>query len=141
MAAHREVVRQLQQLGLSDRQALRLVGMSASIPRYQPRDDGNAALRARPKELSVQPRRHGYRMLHSRLRIDGWTINVKRTYRVYREKGLIVRKCRGKKLSVPERQPLVRPMQPNEVWSTDFVFDELANGCRVKTARRSQRCT
>ena len=45
----------------------------------------------------------------------------------------MVRKRRRKKLPVPERQPLVRPMQPNEVWSMDFVFDELANGRRVKT--------
>lgn len=72
-------------------------------------------------------------MLHNRLRIDGWAINVKRTYRVYREEGLMVRKRRRKKLPVPERQSLVRPKQPNEVWSMDFVFDELPNGRRVKT--------
>ena len=105
--------------------------MSASPLRYRPRDDGNAALRARLKALAGQHRRHGYRMLHNRLRLDGWAINVKRTYRVYREEGLMVRKRRRKKLPVPERQPLVRPVQPNEVWSMDFVFDELANGRRV----------
>jgi putative transposase len=74
-------------------------------------------------------------MLHSRLRIDGWAINVKRTYRVSREEGLMVRKRRRKKLPVPERQPLVRPTQPNEVWSMDFVFDELANACENTDGR------
>lgn len=133
VAARREVVRELQGLGLSERQALKLMGMSPSTLRYRPCGDGNAALRERLRELAGQHRRHGYRMLHSRLRIDGWAINVKRTYRVYREEGLMVRKRRRKKLPVPERQPLVRPMQPNEVWSMDFVFDELANGRRVKT--------
>jgi hypothetical protein len=59
-------VRQLQGLGLSERQALRLVGMSASTLRYEPRDDGNESLRERLKELAGQHRRHGYRMLHSR---------------------------------------------------------------------------
>ena len=141
MSARREVVRQLQGLGLSERQALRLVGMSASTLRYEPRDDGNAALRARLRELAGQHRRHGYRMLHSRLRIDGWAINVKRTYRVYREEGLMVRKRRRKKLPVPERQPLVRPLQPDEVWSMDFVFDELATGRRVKTLTVVDDCT
>lgn len=34
---------------------------------------------------------------------------------------------------MPERQPLVRPAQPDEVGSMDLVFDELANGRRVKT--------
>ena len=141
VAARREVVRQLQGLGLSERQALRLVGMSASTLRYQPRDDGNESLRERLKELAGQHRRHGYRMLHSRLRIDGWAINVKRTYRVYREEGLMVRKRRRKKLPVPERQPLVRPMQPNEVWSMDFLFDELANGRRVKALTVVDDCS
>jgi putative transposase len=102
--------------------------MSASTLRYQSRDDGNARLRERLTELAGQHHRHGYRILHSRLRIDGWAINVKRTYRVYREEGLMVRKRRRKKLPVPERQPLVRPIHPNEVWSMDFVFDEPANG-------------
>ena len=106
VAARREAVRQLQERGLSERQALRLVGMSASTLRYEPRDDGNGRLRERLTELAGQHRRHGYRMLHSRLRIDGWAINVKRTYRVYREEGLMVRKRRRKKLPVPERQLL-----------------------------------
>jgi len=107
--------------------------MSTCTLRYQPRDDGNGRLRERLIELAGQHRRHGYRMPHSRLRTDGWPINVKRAYRVYREDGLMVRKRRRKKLPVPERQPLVRPIQPNEVWSLDFVFDEPANGRRVKT--------
>lgn len=66
VSARREVVRQFQGRGLSERQALRLVGMSASTLRYAPRDDGNKALRERLKELAGQHRRHGYRMLHSR---------------------------------------------------------------------------
>ena len=33
----------------------------------------------------------------------------------------MVRKSRRKKLPVPERQPLVRPIQPNEVWTMDFA--------------------
>jgi putative transposase len=141
VSARREAVRQLQDRGLSERQALKLTGMSPSTLRYRPCGDGNAALRERLRELAGQHRRHGYRMLHSRLRIDGWAINVKRTYRVYREEGLMVRKRRRKKLPVPERHPLVRPTQPNEVWSMDFVFDELANGRRVKTLTVVDDCS
>ena len=141
VAARRQVVRQLQERGLSERQALRLVGMSPSTLRYRPSDDGNGRLRERLTELAGQHRRHGYRMLHSRLRIDGWAINVKRTYRVYREEGLMVRKRRRKKLPTPERHSLVSPMQPDEVWSMDFVFDELANGRRVKTLTVVDDCS
>jgi hypothetical protein len=68
VAARREVVRQLQGLGLSERRALKLVGMSASTLRYEPRDDGNEGLGERLKELAGQHRLHGYRMLHNRLR-------------------------------------------------------------------------
>ena len=57
VAARREVVRQLQERGLSERQALRLVGMSASTLRYEPCDDGNEGLRERLKELAGQHRR------------------------------------------------------------------------------------
>ena len=141
VSARREAVRQLQDRGLSERQALKLVGMSTSTLRYAPRDDGNDGLRERLTALAGQHRRHGYRMLHSRLRIDGWAINIKRTYRIYREEGLMVHKRRRKKLPVPERHPLVRPLQPNEVWSMDFVFDELANGRRVKTLTVVDDCS
>ena len=123
VAARRDVVRQLQCQGLSERQALRLVGMSSSVLRYQSRDDGNTRLRGRLQELAGQHRRHGYRMLHSRLRQEGWAINVKRTYRIYREEKLMVRQRRRKKLPVPERQPLVRgsrkdpsPLRPSWRW-------------------------
>jgi putative transposase len=141
VAARREVVKQLQERGLSERQALKLEGMSASTLRYRPREDGNGQLRERLTQLAGQHRRHGYRMLHGRLRNEGWAINVKRTYRVYREECLMVRKRRRKKLPVPERQPLLRPTQPNEVWSMDFVFDELANGRRIKTLTIVDDCS
>jgi putative transposase len=75
------------------------------------------------------------------LRFDGWAINVRRTYRIYREEALMVRKRRRKKLPVPERQPLLRHEQPNEVRSMDFVFDELANGRRVKTLTVVDDCS
>lgn len=91
VAARREVVQQLQEKGLSERRTLKLVGMSASTLRYRPRNDGNCRLRERLIELAGQYRRHGYRMLHSRLQLEGWEINVKRTYRVYLETGLMVR--------------------------------------------------
>lgn len=139
--AKRDCVRLLQTCGLSEREALRLVGMSPSVLRYQPKPDGNEDLRVRLRELAGQHRRHGYRMLHNRMRIEGWRGNVKRTYRVYREEGLTVRRRRRKKLPVPERQPLVRPTQPNEVWSMDFVFDELANSRRIKLLTIVDDCT
>jgi putative transposase len=93
------------------------------------------------QEMAGQRRRQGYRMLHNRLRHEGWAVNVKRTWRFYCEEGLAVRKRRRKKLPVTKRQQLVRPEQPNEIWSMDFVFDELANGRKVKTLTVVNDCT
>jgi putative transposase len=60
---------------------------------------------------------------------EGRVVNLKRTYRVYREEGLQVRRTRRKKLNVP-RVPMLVPSAVNERWSVDFVFDQLANGRR-----------
>ena len=141
VAARRALVPELCAWGLSERQALRLVGMSASSLRYRPAGDRNDRLRQRLKELAGQHRRHGYRMLHNRLLREGWAINVKRTYRLYRQERLMVRQRRRRKLPVPERLPLLRPSQPDEVWSMDFLFDELADGRRIKTLAVVDDCS
>jgi putative transposase len=130
--ARRELVRFAQSRGLSERCALRLAGMSASVFRYQRRDDGNGALRQRIIEMAHRHKRHGYRMIHLRLRHEGWQVNLKRVRRLYRLEKLLVRSRKRKKVPIADRQPLVRPMSANEVWSADFVFDRLADGRSLK---------
>lgn len=61
VTARRVVIRELQALGLSERQALRLVGMSASVLCYCARNDGNDRLRSRLQQLAGQHRRYDYR--------------------------------------------------------------------------------
>jgi transposase InsO family protein len=53
----------------------------------------------------------------------------------------MVRKRLRKKLPVAERMPLIQPEQPGQVWSMDFVFDELANGRKVKTLTVVDDCS
>ena len=132
VAAQREVVCERKALGLSERPAFKLVGISASVLRYQPDDAGNGPLRERLKELAGQHRRHGYRMPHDRLTRQGWAFNDKRTHRLYRQEGLMVRQRRRKKLPVPERQPLLLPNQPNEVaaWTSCLMSWPRAAGSR-----------
>ena len=43
-----------------------------------------------------------------------------------------MKRRRRKKVPVADRQPLVRPRMPNEVWSADFVFDRTAEGRVLK---------
>jgi len=106
--------------------------MSASVLRYERRDDGNAKLREELLVLAHRHRRHGYRMLHLRLCQRGWRVNIKRVRRLYRLENLMVQKRKRKKVAPGDRQPLIRPSRANEVWSMDFVFDRLADGRSLK---------
>ena len=40
---------------------------------------------------------YGYRQLHTLLRREGWPVNAKRVYRLYREEGLVLRRKRPKR--------------------------------------------
>jgi len=130
--ARRTVVRDLAERGLSERRALTVVRMSASSLRYRPAADRNQALRAQIVALAHRHRRYGAGMIYLKLRQGGARVNHKRVERLYTEAGLQVRRRRRKKIPVADRQPLVRPQAPNEVWSADFVFDRTAEGRAVK---------
>lgn len=117
---------------MSERRALKLVGMSPSVLRYERRDDGNEELREQIVAMAHRHRRHGYRMIHLRLRQAGWRVNLKRVRRLYRQENLMVHKRKRKKVALCDRQPLIRPSRANEVWSMDFVFDRLADGRSLK---------
>ncbi len=116
--------------GLTERQALKVIGMSASSLRYQPAPDRNADLRDAIVALAHRHRRYGAGMIYLKVRQQGRVVNHKRIERLYAEAQLQLQvRCRTrKKVPVGERQPLVRPEAANEVWSMDFVFDRSAEG-------------
>lgn len=128
----RDVVRHMTDRGLSERHALRVIGMSASAYRYQPAPDRNSALREQIVSLAHRHRRYGAGMIYLKLRQAGQPVNHKRVERLYTEAGLQVRKRRRKKVPVSDRQPLGRPMAANQIWSMDFVFDRTAEGRVIK---------
>ena len=130
--ARRELVRHMKDCGLSERHALRVVGMSASAYRYQPALDRNQALREQIVALAHRHRRYGAGMIYLKLRQAGHPINHKRVERLYAEAGLQVRRRQRKKVPVSDRQPLGRPERANQVWSMDFVFDRTAEGRVIK---------
>lgn len=130
--ARRELVRQLIDRGLSERRSLGLVQMSASAFRYVPRPDGNSELRERIQALAQRHKRYGVGMIHLKLRQAGMIVNYKRVERLYREAKLQVQRRKRKKVSVGERQPLLRPTAANQVWSMDFVFDRTADSRVLK---------
>jgi transposase InsO family protein len=130
--ARREVVRTLAERGLSERHALRIIGMSASAYRYQPTPDRNVTLREQIMALAHRHRRYGSGMIYLKLRQAGQRVNHKRVERLYAEAGLQVRRRKRKKVPMSDRQPLGRPQQADQVWSMDFMFDRTAEGQVIK---------
>jgi transposase InsO family protein len=130
--ARREAVRTIAEQGLSERHALRVIGMSASALRYRPAPDRNVVLREEIVTLAHRHRRYGVGMIYLKLRQRGLIVNHKRVERLYAEANLQIRRRQRKKVPMSDRQPLERPDAANEVWSMDFVFDRSADGRVVK---------
>ena len=122
----------MKERGLTERHALKVVRMSASALRYQPRPDGNAELRQEIVAMAQRHRRYGAPMIYLKLRQAGQRVNHKRVARLYALERLQVRRRRRKKIPLADRQPLIRPGAANEVWSMDFVFDRVASGRALK---------
>jgi putative transposase len=117
---------------VSERRACRLAGVARSSYRYRSVAVDQTALRLRLRELAATRVRYGYRRLHILLRREGWRINHKRVYRLYREEGLGIRVKRRKKLASASRVVSPPARQPLERWSVDFLSDSLADGRRFR---------
>jgi len=74
--------------GYSERRACRLIGVDRSGSQYRRGAYGDAAIRARLRELANERRRFGYRPLAILLRREGLRMNLKKVYRLYREERL-----------------------------------------------------
>ena len=118
---------------MSQRRACGLVGVHRSVARYRslPGDDGPA--RQRLRELAGEYRWYGYLRLHVLLRNEGLVMNRKKTYRLYREENLSVRRRGRRRLPRRERQPLMAPSRRNQAWAMDFASDALWTGRQFRS--------
>jgi len=84
------------------------------------------------KELAEQRRKFGAVRLHTLLKKEGLVVNHKRTERIYKEEGLVLRRRkRRRKACITRLKPDV-VLRPNQRWSMDFVHDQLSNGRRLR---------
>jgi putative transposase len=118
-----------------------LAQISRSLFRYSCRRVERPGLQERIEEIAALKRRYGYRRVYLRLRREGWTVNRKRVYRIYREAGLAVRRRKRKRIGPVERKPLPKPVAANLSWSMDFVSDGLADGRRLRCLTVVDDCT
>jgi putative transposase len=76
---------------------------------------------------------YGCRRIHILLRREGWKVNHKRVYRLYKLEGLVMRPKRPRRhVSASRRVLRATASHPNQIWSMDFMSDELYNGQRIK---------
>jgi transposase InsO family protein len=119
-------------LGVSERRACRVIGQHRSTQRKPgtPRGDEGRLTEA-VIHLAERFGRYGYRRITALLRADGWHVNEKRVYRIWRREGLKV------PMKQPKRSRLwlndgscvrLRPTHKGHVWSYDFVQDRTHDG-------------
>ena len=126
---------------MSERRACKAIGYCRMTIRYETIRPDDGALRERMKAIAHERRRFGYRRLHVMLGREGFVVNHKRLFRLYREEKLKVRRRGGRKRAMGTRRPIETPLAPNQRWSLDFVSDQLTDGRRFRILTVIDNCT
>ena len=118
---------------VSERRGCRVAGLNRGTFRYCRHRDPRTALRMRMREIAQARVRYGYRKIRVLLNREGWQVGKYLVERIYREEGLTLRQRRKRHRRVAEhRRERFHPTGPNQVWSMDFVADQLADGRRFR---------
>jgi len=116
-----------QRLGQPERRVCRVLGQARSTQRYAgvPRD-GDRPLVRRMHELVRRHPRHARRMICGMLRLDGWRVNRKRVYRLWKQEGFKVPGKQHKKRRLGSSANGIlrrRAERKDHVWCLDFIHD------------------
>jgi putative transposase len=125
---------------VSERRASRVLDRARSTLRYRPRPrTAEAPLVGAIRRLARKHPRWGYRRVHVLLLRDGWTVNLKRVHRLWKELGLRrpLRRRKPRKLGPkPGTSANSCVNQParfkNDVWTYDFIADRTIDGGTLK---------
>jgi putative transposase len=112
-----------------------VIGQPRSTQRCHPRPPrpDEAKLRRQLRRIAKAHPRWGWKMAHEILRREGWTINKKRTRRLWRDEGLRrPQRCTKRRRIHPDSAVRHRAEYPNHVWAIDFQFDETSDYRRMK---------
>jgi putative transposase len=123
-------------LNISERRACRVINQSRSTKRYRPKfTNDKIKIRSQVIDLAKEYGRYGYKRITILMRQEGFMVNKKQVYRIWREEGL----------KVPHKQPKksrlwlndgsclrLRAKYKNHVWTYDFVSDQTHDGRKIK---------
>jgi len=110
------------------RRACGLMMLNTSTYYYRSHKRDRGALSRRIRELAMVRVRYGYRRLTVLLKREGWEVNHKLVYRLYREQGLLVRTKKRRKIASGQKRVRSEPTAADELWSMDFVMDRFEDG-------------
>ncbi|WP_417460440.1 IS3 family transposase [Kordiimonas sp.] len=115
---------------LSIRAACSAFSISETCYRYEPKlSDENAEIADWLVGITGRQRNWGFKLCFLYLRnVKGYGWNHKRVYRIYRELELNLRIKPKKRLYREKPEPLAVPEAINDVWSMDFMHDQLSDG-------------
>ena len=123
-AGRRDALAALTCRGLSQRKACRYLILSRRIPGYRlRRPEKDQAVKAQLLAASQEVSRFGYR------RLAAWlALGESRVRRLWREMGLQIPRRRPRRRRSGSDIRLPGAVQPNAVWSYDFLHDQLVDG-------------
>ena len=130
-ARRRELAQQAVAVGrASIRQACEAYSISQSCYRYQARlSSENEQIAEWLVRLTEEQADWGFGQCFLYLRnVEGFGWNHKRVYRIYRDLLLNLRIRPKRRLKRQAPEPLKQPIRPDQVWSMDFMHDQLADG-------------
>lgn len=113
---------------VSVRRSCSLTSCQTSTYYYQSHGREDGPLKEALKETALTYPRWGYRNLQTILQREGWNDNHKRIYRIYAQEGLQVARRRKKQKARYRGAELELPDDLNELWTMDFVHDQLVDG-------------
>ncbi|MCD8523080.1 MAG: IS3 family transposase [Saccharospirillaceae bacterium] len=121
--------------GVSVRVACQCLGISETCYRYQKTLSGeNQQVADWLLKLTATHKRWGFGLCFLYLRnVKGCSWNHKRVYRIYRELELNLRIKPRRRIKRDYPGELDVPKAPNQVWSMDFMSDQLASGKSFRT--------
>jgi len=85
--------------------------------------------------LATENPSYGYRLVTALLKREGWMVNAKHVYRLWRQAGLShwAKPWKRRRLSSSADSCVrLKPTDPGHVWSCDFVSDAIEDGRRLK---------
>lgn len=110
-----------------------MVLLDRSTYRYTPRPSTDEPLAARMRDIALTRVRYGFWRIYVLLRREGWRVNHKRVYRLYKQEGLNLRSKRPRRNRAgAHRLARIEVTRPHQCWSMDFVADALFDGRRFR---------